>query len=142
MRIFNARLRISDLSNERTREIDALVDTGSTYSVLPASLLEEIGIVPTGAITFKLADGRTIDMRLGEARAATTHSHGARHPPSFQRRLESRAQRHGPTSCPSHMFLNEHIAPPVLACDIAACGARVRAATTHSHDQSIVGVTT
>ena len=70
MRIFNARLRISDLSNERTQEIDALVDTGSTYSVLPASLLEEIGIVPTGAITFKLADGRTIDMRRGEARAA------------------------------------------------------------------------
>jgi clan AA aspartic protease len=42
---------------ERTRTIDLLVDSGAIHSVVPAHILEELGIRPLGEQGFRLADG-------------------------------------------------------------------------------------
>ena len=42
-------LRLTNLDGGRTISVEALVDTGSTYSVIPAHLLDELGVSRTGA---------------------------------------------------------------------------------------------
>ena len=44
------------------------VDSGAMYSVVPASVLQRLGIKPGKAKTFILADGTEIKRSLGEAR--------------------------------------------------------------------------
>ena len=46
-----------------------MVDTGATYTTLPASLLHELGVAPLGRRRFLLADGRRVDSHFGEAMA-------------------------------------------------------------------------
>ena len=50
------------------REVTALVDTGATYSMLPSTLLRELGVEPSIEREFTLADGRKQRMGLGEVR--------------------------------------------------------------------------
>ncbi len=45
---------------ESTRTIRFLVDSGAIYSVVPATILEELGIKPLAEKSFRLADGSTI----------------------------------------------------------------------------------
>ena len=52
----------------RSVTVDALVDTGSTYTCLPASLLRGLGIIPTERIRTELADGRIVADDVSEAR--------------------------------------------------------------------------
>ncbi len=47
------------------REVEVLVDTGSTYTILPRSLLEELGVKPIGKRKLRLADGRIIERDVG-----------------------------------------------------------------------------
>ena len=51
----------------RTAQLTCLVDSGATYSVVPAKILERLGIKPHSSRTFILADGTTIKRRLGDA---------------------------------------------------------------------------
>ena len=62
-------LRISSMDGQRSRAIEATVDTGAAYTTLPARLLRELGIAPMGKRRFLLADGRRIEMDYGEALA-------------------------------------------------------------------------
>lgn len=50
------------------RPVRALVDTGSTYSVIPARLLYAWGITPIETLPFELADGSEVGFPVGEAR--------------------------------------------------------------------------
>jgi predicted aspartyl protease len=50
------------------REIELLADTGALYSIVPANFLRELGIEPRERMAFELADGRTIERDVGEAR--------------------------------------------------------------------------
>ena len=70
MGTFKWPLRISGMDGQRTREIEATVDTGATFTTLPAKLLHEIGIELIGQRRFLLADGRRLLMDYGEARAS------------------------------------------------------------------------
>ena len=70
MGTFNWPLRISSMDGERSREIDATVDTGAAYMTLPTNLLNEIGVERRGKRRFLLSDGRRIEMDYGEARAS------------------------------------------------------------------------
>jgi predicted aspartyl protease len=54
-----------------------LVDTGSEFTWIPASLLEELGVEPEGLQRFIIADGRVLERRLG---MAIVHAEGARAP--------------------------------------------------------------
>ena len=46
--------------------VDALVDTGATYMVLPRAILARLGAVPTDRMSFRLADERIVEYDLGE----------------------------------------------------------------------------
>jgi predicted aspartyl protease len=52
---------------EVTRSIEFLIDSGAIYSVVPASILEELGVQPVKTEDFRLADGSTISRRKGVA---------------------------------------------------------------------------
>jgi clan AA aspartic protease len=47
------------------REVTLLADTGAIYTVLPRSLLEELGVKPIGKRRFRLADGRVVEREIG-----------------------------------------------------------------------------
>ncbi len=68
MGTFNHSLEIGNLDGQSYQTVDALVDTGSTYTVVPASLLRELGITPQERIEFELANGGIIKRGIGEAR--------------------------------------------------------------------------
>jgi len=65
MGIFSQRLTVSDLSGQNSAEIDAVVDTGAFYSVLPGYMLRELGVEPIDRVPFRLADNRQLEMEIG-----------------------------------------------------------------------------
>jgi predicted aspartyl protease len=52
---------------EVTEELEFTVDSGAVYSVVPAPVLERLGIQPLKSDRFRLADGRYIVRRRGGA---------------------------------------------------------------------------
>ena len=69
MGTFEARLGVGDHNGHGMRRVSVLVDTGATYTTLPASLLrEELGLAPVTSREFTLADGTLNTLPLGEAR--------------------------------------------------------------------------
>jgi clan AA aspartic protease len=50
-----------------SESITALVDTGATLAMLPASLLDSVGIQRLRVITLALADGRRVTRTVGDA---------------------------------------------------------------------------
>lgn len=58
-------IEIGDPAGQRYETIEALVDTGSTYTTVPRLLLDRLGVVPHVRDTFILADGRRRDMDIG-----------------------------------------------------------------------------
>ena len=69
MGTFSWPLRISSVDGQRSQDIEAMVDTGATYTTLPTPLLRALGVVPLGKRRLLLADGRRIEMDYGEVRA-------------------------------------------------------------------------
>ena len=57
MGTFSVSIEIGDIEGQRFEEMEALVDTGATATVLPTSLLEQLGITPTKRRTFEYANG-------------------------------------------------------------------------------------
>ena len=55
------------LDRDRETTIDMTVDSGAIYSVVPTSVLREIGVTPDRTETFWLADGRSVRRRVGHA---------------------------------------------------------------------------
>ena len=50
-----------------TRSIEFLIDSGAIYSVVPAAILDELGVQPLKTQDFRLADGSKISRRKGVA---------------------------------------------------------------------------
>jgi predicted aspartyl protease len=50
-----------------TRSVEFLIDSGAVYSVVPASILDELGVQPLKTQDFRLADGSKISRRKGVA---------------------------------------------------------------------------
>ena len=67
MGTFDWPMRIAGMDGGQSRDIEATVDTGAAYTTLPARLLREIGVEPTGQRRFLLADGRRVDLNYGQA---------------------------------------------------------------------------
>ena len=67
MGTFNWPIRIFSMDGQRTRDIEATVDTGAAYTTLPTPLLRELGVAPIGKRRLLLADGRRIEMNIGRA---------------------------------------------------------------------------
>jgi predicted aspartyl protease len=50
-----------------TRAVEFLIDSGAIYSVVPAAILDELGVQPIKTEDFRLADGSKISRRKGVA---------------------------------------------------------------------------
>ena len=67
MGTFTVRARVWNPHNPgRVIEVELLVDTGATYTVLPSSVLKELGVEVVRTVRLRLADGRVIERPLGE----------------------------------------------------------------------------
>jgi GTP-binding protein HflX len=64
---FNVTIGIGDTTGQRFEEVEALVDTGSTYTVLPASILGRLGVTSHRRSRFELANGREVEWEMGRA---------------------------------------------------------------------------
>ena len=51
---------------ERFETVNALVDTGATYSMMPASLLTSLGVAPFDRYGFILANGQRVYRDVGD----------------------------------------------------------------------------
>ncbi len=69
MGVFNWPVRLDSMDGERSLEIEAMVDTGAGYTIVPARLLRELGVTPIDTIRLVLADGRQVEYDLGRATA-------------------------------------------------------------------------
>lgn len=68
MGVFRVRVRVFSLGEAKgAREIDMLVDTGTTHPVIPRDLAAELGIEPMERRPFILANGATISREVGWA---------------------------------------------------------------------------
>jgi len=68
MGMTTVRVRISNPADgERFIEQDMLVDSGAYFSVVPRSVLENLGVKPRVKRTFVLADGSQIQRDVGTA---------------------------------------------------------------------------
>ena len=66
MGTFTAEIEVGDPAGSRFETVDALVDTGATYTMLPASLLRHLGVTPVDSQGFILANGELIERDIGE----------------------------------------------------------------------------
>ena len=67
MGTFRIDIGVAGLGGDNLVAVTALVDTGATHSMMPASLLTRLGITPTRQRTFTMADGRTETCDIGAA---------------------------------------------------------------------------
>jgi predicted aspartyl protease len=51
----------------RRRSVELLVDTGAVYSIIPSSILRDLGVAAKARKTFRTADGRSIERLFGDA---------------------------------------------------------------------------
>ena len=58
---------VKSADGERTETVDALVDTGASYSMFPRSMLEHLGIEKSFVLAFEQADGNVVDRDVGRA---------------------------------------------------------------------------
>ena len=67
MGTFSYPIEVLSADGTRSETVNALVDTGTTFTCLPASLLCELGIVPCRRIQSELPDGSIVNDDVGEA---------------------------------------------------------------------------
>ena len=66
MGLFNVPIGVGDPQGERFQIVEALVDTGATFSIVPAPILDDLGVESQRSGSFELADGSFRDYRIGE----------------------------------------------------------------------------
>ena len=67
MGTFRKEIGVAGLDGGNPAAVTALVDTGATHSMMPASLLRRLGVTPTRQRTFTMADGRKETYDIGAA---------------------------------------------------------------------------
>ncbi len=67
MGTFRYPIRIGRLDGSAFEQVDALVDTGATYTWIPRATLDRLGISPTDRRQLQLADGSLIEREIGLA---------------------------------------------------------------------------
>ena len=66
MGTFTVTLGVGDPQGLRYQEVEAMVDSGAAYTVLPASILEGLGVAPHEDRGFVLADGHRVERGFGQ----------------------------------------------------------------------------
>ena len=70
MGTFNCPLRLTSMDGDQSLDLDALVDTGAFHTMVPARLLDQIGVRRTERMSLRFADGRTARHDVGHAWAS------------------------------------------------------------------------
>ena len=65
MGTFAVPIEVGDILGERFVGVEAVVDTGSTYTCLPGGVLSGLGVTVSERRPFELADDRVWNMTLG-----------------------------------------------------------------------------
>ena len=60
------------MDGQRSEDVDAVVGTDAALTIVPASVLQEIGVEPIGQRRFLLTDGRRVFMDYCEAKASVS----------------------------------------------------------------------
>lgn len=68
MGTFSVDLWVGNLFTDAGSTVSALVDTGATNSMIPSSLLNELGIEPVESRFARVADGRRVELQTAWAR--------------------------------------------------------------------------
>ena len=67
MGVFETKLGVRAADNGQVTWVNALVDTGATYTVLPASMLRKrLGISPIEEKVFEYGDGTIVRLPIGQ----------------------------------------------------------------------------
>ena len=66
MGTFRVSISVGDPEGQQYESLDALVDTGATYTTLPGSLLRRLGVSSDRRVEFELADGTIIEQDVGQ----------------------------------------------------------------------------
>jgi clan AA aspartic protease len=61
-------IEVGDPTGSRYQPVEATIDTGATYAIIPAHILKELSVDVLERRSFELADGRTADYDLGETK--------------------------------------------------------------------------
>ncbi len=76
MTTFRVSIQIGDLAGSRFETLDAVVDTGATFTAVPRELLERLGVTPTRRERFRLANGDVTENDVGDARVRVAGKEG------------------------------------------------------------------
>lgn len=68
MGVFSVLIEIGDPEGQHFESVEALVDTGATFTLVPGSTLSALGVRPSDSGLFELADGSTTSFDVGETR--------------------------------------------------------------------------
>ncbi len=66
MGAFTYPIDIGDPQGQRYERVEALVDTGASYTTLPASLLRRLGVQSMGRRRFRIASGQVMEREVGQ----------------------------------------------------------------------------
>ena len=69
MGTFTHTISLIAASGDQRERIEALVDTGATFSIIPATLLEHLGVVRERTVRLRLPNGQIEERDLGTVRA-------------------------------------------------------------------------
>jgi len=71
MAVFRVRVRVFPAVKGRVpHELEMVVDTGASYTVIPRPVAEELGIRPVRRMAARLANGERVEREMGEAEVA------------------------------------------------------------------------
>ncbi|HLQ34598.1 MAG TPA: aspartyl protease family protein [Chloroflexota bacterium] len=68
MGTFSVPIQVGDHEGTRWHDLEALVDTGATFTVIPPEAWESLGLTTSHRLPFELGDGRRVELDLAEAR--------------------------------------------------------------------------
>ena len=76
MGVFRTEIRLSPLDQSRFETVDAVVDTGASYTTVARSVLDRLGIAPEVQRQFRLANGQIVNFEVGYARLRVADENG------------------------------------------------------------------
>lgn len=60
------KIKVSNLTNKKSVEIDTLVDTGATYTSILAEVLEELNVEKVRKVNIEFANGKVEERYMGD----------------------------------------------------------------------------
>lgn len=66
MGTFHVAIEIGDPAGTRWQTVQALVDTGASYTVVPSRILAALSVQPTARWPFEFPDGREVQLDVGQ----------------------------------------------------------------------------